>query len=173
MLTLPSEQICGFPMSQGHRVPDIEAVLGEIEAQIPHSMPANELVRIRDLFDDATFLSELKRLLVRLDNNPNEMVAVLNRLTRIMREAERMRDKRESERGLVGQMAVGGGTGLIIGGVVALLNPAIGFLALIAVGGGAVMGGAAWIGARRLDDERSAYKQIAERLSAILKVVEL
>ena len=110
---------------------------------------------------------------MRLDNNPDEKVAVLNRLTLIMREAERLRDKRESERGLVGQMAIGGGTGLIIGGVVALLNPAIGFLALIAVGGGAVMGGAAWMGIRRLDDERSAYKQLAERLSAILKVVEL
>jgi uncharacterized membrane protein HdeD (DUF308 family) len=69
-------------------------------------------------------------------------------------------------------MAVGGGTALIIGGVVALLNPAIAFLALVAVGGGAIMGGAAWIGVRRLDDERSAYKQIGERLSAILKVVE-
>lgn len=73
---------------------------------------------------------------------------------------------------MIGQMAVGAGTGLITGGVVALLNPAIGFLALIAVGGGAVMGGAAWIGMRRLDDERSVYRQIAERLSAILKAVK-
>jgi hypothetical protein len=160
-------------MSQSDPGPNIDAVLRQIETRIPHSMPANELVQIRDLFDDATFLPEVKKLLVRLDNNPEEKVAVLNRLTLIMREAERLRDKRESERGLVGQMAVGGGTGLIIGGVVALLNPAIGFLALVAVGGGAVMGGAAWIGVRRLDDERSSYKQIVERLSAILKVLEL
>lgn len=153
--------------------PDIDAVLRQIEARISHSMPAGEIVLIRDLFDDATFPPELKRLLLRLDNNPEEKVAVLNRLTLIMREAERLRDKRGSERGLIGQMAVGGGTGLIVGGVVALLNPAIGFLALIAVAGGAVMGGAAWIGARRLDDEQSAYKQIAERLAAILKAIEL
>jgi hypothetical protein len=65
---------------------------------------------------------------------------------------------------LIGQRAVGGGTALIFGGIISLLKPAIGFLALIAVGGGAMMGGAAWIGARRLDDERSAYRQIAEQL---------
>lgn len=161
-----------FPMSLGQPHPDIEATLGQIEVRVRHSMPSDELVQIRNLFDDATFLPELKKLLVRLDNKPEEKIAVLNRLTAIMRKAETLRDKRESERSLVGQMAVGGGTALIIGGVVSLLNPAIGFLALVAVGGGAIMGGAAWIGARRLDDERSAYKQIAERLSAILKVVE-
>jgi hypothetical protein len=160
-------------MSQTSQGPDVEAILRQIEARIPHSMPYGELVQIRDLFDDAAFLPELKKRLVRLDNNPAEKIGVLNRLTLIMSEAERLRDTRESERGLVGQMAVGGGTGLIIGGDVALLNPVIGFLALIAVGGGVVMGGAAWIGARRLDDERSAYKQIAERLSAVLKEVEL
>lgn len=159
-------------MSLGQPHPDIEATLGQIEVRVRHSMPSDELVQIRNLFDDATFLPELKKLLVRLDNKPEEKIAVLNRLTAIMRKAETLRDKRESERSLVGQMAVGGGTALIIGGVVSLLNPAIGFLALVAVGGGAIMGGAAWIGARRLDDERSAYKQIAERLSAILKVVE-
>lgn len=158
-------------MSLNHSRPDVEAVLRQIEVQIPHAMSADEFVRIRNLFDDATFLPELKKLLVRLDSNPDEKVAVLNRLTFIMREAETLRDRRESERGLIGQMAVGGGTALIIGGIISLLNPAIGFLALIAVGGGAMMGGAAWIGARRLDDERSAYRQIAERLSAILKVV--
>jgi hypothetical protein len=68
-------------------------------------------------------------------------------------------------------MAVGGGTSLIVGGIIALLNPAIHFLALFPVGGGVAMGVAAWIGVRRLDDDRSAYKQIAERLSTILKVV--
>jgi hypothetical protein len=97
-------------MSLNHSRPDVEAVLRQIEVQIPHAMSADEFVRIRNLFDDATFLPELKKLLVRLDSNPDEKVAVLNRLTFIMREAETLRDRRESERGLIGQMAVGGGT---------------------------------------------------------------
>lgn len=69
-------------------------------------------------------------------------------------------------------MGIGGGASLIVGGFVSLLNPAIGFLALVVMWGGAMTGGAAYIGARRLDDERSVYKQIAERLSAVLKAVE-
>lgn len=152
--------------------PDIEGILRRIEAQIPHAMPVEELAGIRDLFDDAAFLPALRKLLLRLDNLPEETVALLNRLTLIKREAERMRDTRESERSLIGQMALGGATGLIVGGVIAMLNPVVGLFGLVAVGGGAVMGGAAWIGARRLDNERSAYKQIAERLADILKAVE-
>lgn len=160
-------------MSGTGPTPDIDDVLRRIEKQISDPLPADELARIRELFDDATFLPELRKILLGLHNRPDDKVTVLNRLTKIMRQAEAMRDRRESERGLVGQMAIGGGTGLIVGGVIALLNPAIGLLALVAAGGGAVMGGAAWFGVRRLDDERTVYKQIAERLAIIVKAVEL
>jgi hypothetical protein len=64
MLTLWGVSGLRFPMSLNHSRPDIEAVLRQIEVQIPHAMSADELVRIRNLFDDATFLPELKKLLV-------------------------------------------------------------------------------------------------------------
>ena len=92
------------PMPQGRpQFPDIDAGLRQIEAEIVHPMPARDLIRIRNLFDDATFLPELKKLLLRLDNTPDYKTAVLARLTFIMREAEGLRDKRNenlSELGL-------------------------------------------------------------------------
>ena len=159
-------------MPPSHQEPDIAAVLRQIESKIRLSMPIEELLRIRDLLDDAAFLPDLKALLRQLGNNPEEKITLLNRLTLTMRETERLRDKRESWRSLIGQMALGGGTGLIIGGVVAFLNPVVGLLALIVAGGGALMGVTGWIAARRLDDQRSAYKQITDRVSAIIKAVD-
>jgi hypothetical protein len=66
-----------FPMSFGQSHPDIEATLGQIEVRIRHSMPGDELVQIRDLFDDATFLPEPKKLLVRRDNEPEKRIIIL------------------------------------------------------------------------------------------------
>jgi len=159
-------------MSSNEQGPDVAALLHEIAAKLRRSMPIEELLQIRDLLDDAAFLPQLKARLRQLDNSPEAKIALLNRLALTMRETERLRDRRESWRSLTGQMAVGGGTGIIIGGVVAFLNPAIGFLALIVAGGGALAGAAGWMIARRLDDQRSAYKQITERVSAIIKAVE-
>jgi hypothetical protein len=152
--------------------PDIKEVLATLLPLIGRSLPRSELVRIRRLFDDPTFLIALKKLLSRLHNDTDERVGIITSLTEILRSAEEFRDKRESQRGLIGQMAVGAASGLIVAGAVAMLNPAIGLFALAAIVGGAGIGGVGWTGARRLDDERSVYKQIADRLAVILKAVD-
>ena len=153
------------------KTPGIEEFLKTVEVKI-RSAPVGELTEIRDAFDDAAFLPGLKELLGRLHDSPEERIAVLNRLSFIMREAEMLRDRRESDRVLIGQIAVGGGTGLIVGGIVALLNPAFGSLGFIVVAAGMVMGGFGWGGISKLDDQKSAYRQIAEKLLDILKRLE-
>jgi len=125
-----------------------------VAAKMPAPAPVGELTEIRDAFDDAAFLPGLKELLGRLHDSPEERIAVLNRLSFIMREAEMLRDRRESDRVLIGQIAVGGGTGLIVGGIVALLNPAFGSLGFIVVAAGMVMGGFGWGGISKLDDQK-------------------
>jgi hypothetical protein len=68
---------------------------------------------------------------------------------------------------LVAQLAIGGGATLLIGSVIASLNPVIGVFALIPAVGGVVMSGAAWIGLRRVDKEKTLYRQIGDRLGEI------
>ncbi|HUB43689.1 MAG TPA: hypothetical protein VMB73_01770 [Acetobacteraceae bacterium] len=147
-------------MSSNEQGPDVAALLHEIAAKLRRSMPIEELLQIRDLLDDAAFLPQLKARLRQLDNSPEAKIALLNRLALTMRETERLRDRRESWRSLTGQMAVGGGTGIIIGGVVAFLNPAIGFLALIV----AYRSGGRRAGGRGRMDDRSAAGRPAQRL---------
>jgi hypothetical protein len=174
-----------MPLVPTNNNPDIATVIDQIAARLserdPHALTRNwrsrplqlsELIQIRNLFDDATFLPGLKKLLARLHNDPDKQIQLVNGITWLMRSFETLRDTKESQRQLMGLMAVGGSMSLVVGGILSLLNPAIGFLALVAVGGGGTMVGTGWIGARRLDDERSVCKQIADRLSTIQKAVE-
>jgi hypothetical protein len=149
---------------------DIEALLARVERDLGDEPSADGLRQIRSLFDDATFLTQLKDLLARRHNDP-QIYEIPNTIMRIMRRAEELRDERETDRGVVNSMALGGGTGLIVGGIVACLNPVIGLFAIIPAIGGLAMAGTSWMGVRRLDKERTLYRQIAERLAVIYKAI--
>ena len=60
----------------------------------------------------------------------------------------------------------------MFGSLLTALNPAVGLIALAPALGAAGIGGLAWFGVRRFDDEKTIYKQIGDRLSAIVKAIE-
>jgi hypothetical protein len=86
-----------------------------------------------------------------------------------MRDAEERRDRKEWHRSVVTTSALGGSASLIIGSIVASLNPVVALFAIVPLIGGIVIGGSAYFGASLLERERSLYKQIADRLAAIVK----
>jgi hypothetical protein len=145
---------------------DIEAVVTQIEKDLEGTSHPDKLRAIRDLLDDAAFLPQLRDLLARRHNDP-QSYEIPNAISRILRKVEELRDERETDRGLVAQLAIGGGATLLIGSVIASLNPVIGVFALIPAVGGVVMSGAAWIGLRRVDKEKTLYRQIGDRLGEI------
>ena len=157
-------------MSGNPSHPDIEAVLEQVETALSDRLGADELRAIRDLLDDAAFLPQLQALLARRHNDP-QIYGIPNTIARIMRKAEERRDEVETDRGWISTMAAGGGAALIVGSVIASLNPIVGVLALAAAAGGLAMAGTSWIGLRRLDKEKTIYRQIAERLAEVLKAV--
>lgn len=95
-----------------------------------------------------------------------------NRLRRIMPRTETLRDDLESQSKQISTIGVSGGVSFVVGATLATLNPAMGLISLVMLVGGAGFGGAGWIGARRLDRERTVYKQIAERMSEINKAID-
>ena len=159
-------------MSGSGLPPDILAAIGGIERTIDSgAASADQLRTILTLLDDVTLVPEIKALLARMNNQP-QVYEVPNTLTRTMRRAEELRDEREFRRSLATTMGAGGGTALLVGSLLACLNPVVGAIALIPAAGGAWVGFVAWAGGRRLDKERTLYRQIAERLAAVLKGVE-
>ncbi len=113
----------------------------------------------------------MRELLQRRHNDP-QIYEIPNTVVRIMRKVEEYRDEREFHRALVTTMAAGGGTALIVGSIMAGLNPLVGGFALVPAAVGVWSAGVAWIAGGRLDKERILYKQIAERLAAIIKAME-
>jgi hypothetical protein len=110
--------------------------------------------------------SAIKDELARSRSN-SQVYEIPNTITRIMRRAEELRDEQEFQRQVITTMGAGGGTSLLVGSLLACINPAMGAMALVPAFGGILVGFAAWVGGRRLDKERTFYRQIAERLAAI------
>ena len=61
---------------------------------------------------------------------------------------------------------------MIVGGIVAILNPLTGLLALIPVVGGVGILGVSCLGLIRVEDERIGYRQLAARLTEIHEGVQ-
>jgi hypothetical protein len=91
------------------------------------------------LLDDVTFIPELKKLLARQHNSP-QLYEIPNSIIDMQRKAEELQGRREFTRTAITTGGTGGGTALVVGGILACLNPAIGLIALIPVAGGAWMG---------------------------------
>jgi hypothetical protein len=157
-------------MSGGRTSPDLEEALKELDALFVEGMApsAGQLKRARDLLDDATFLPELKKLLERRHNDP-QVYEIPNTIIRIMRKAEELQGQREFTRNALTSAGIGGSTALVVGGILACLNPAIGLVVLIPAAGGAWMAIEGYMAGRKLELERVLYKQIAERLATISK----
>ena len=92
-------------------------------------------------------------------------------MSALIRLAEERRDQKETHRGWVKQIGLAGSGALVFGGILACLNPAIGVLAIIPVAGGIFVAGTSCFGMKRLVEERTLYKQLAERLSEIRKAM--
>jgi hypothetical protein len=148
----------------------IEETLDWIESDLSGTPSAEQLRAIRIILDDATFVPVLKEALKR-NIGHNSRFSIPNELSTLMRLAEERRDQKETHRGWVNQFGLAGSGALVFGGILACLNPIIGVLAIIPIAGGIFVAGTSCIGMRRLDEEKTLYKQLAERLSEIRKAI--
>jgi hypothetical protein len=159
-------------VSQNEPALDIVAVLRELESALRAGCTAGKLNELITLLDDATFLPELQRVMKTMHNQPAGLYEIPNAIKRCMRIAERRRDKNDTHARIIQATAIGGGSALIVGGIVATLNPVVGLLALVPVVGGMATLGVSCLGVSRVDDEKSGYKQLAERLAEIHKAIQ-
>ena len=146
----------------------IEKTLEWIRSNLDGTPSAEQLRAVRTILDDATFVPVLKEALKRRIGH-NSGISIPNELSALMRLAEERRDQKETHRGWVNQFGLAGSGALVFGGILACLNPAIGVLAIIPVAGGIFVAGTSCFGMKRLDEEKTLYKQLAERLSEIRK----
>jgi hypothetical protein len=148
----------------------IEKTLEWIRSNLDGTPSAEQLRAVRAILDDATFVPVLKEALKRRIGH-NSGISIPNELSALMRLAEERRDQKETHRGWVNQFGLAGSGALVFGGILACLNPAIGVLAIIPVAGGIFVAGTSCFGMKRLDEERTLYRQLAERLSEIRKAM--
>ena len=144
----------------------IEKTLDWIRSNLDGTPSAEQLRAIRTILDDATFVPVLKEALKRRIGR-NSGISIPNELSALMRLVEERRDKKETFRGWVNQFGLTGSGALVFGGILACLNPAIGILGIIPVA--AFSWSEHHVGVKRLDEEKTLYKQLPERLSEIRK----
>lgn len=89
-----------------------------------------------------------------------------------MRRAEERRDDKETTKLLIMTMAAGGGVALVVGSIVAAFALAVPAVARIPAFGGVWVGGLGYTAARRTDQERALYQQIADQLDNVVKTLE-
>ncbi len=156
-------------MSQSNTSSDIETALRELEEALRSGSRGGELDEFVTLLDDVAFAPQMQRATEIRRNEPLGAYEIPNRIKACMRLAERRRDESDTQGRLIQVGALGLGSALVVGGVVAALGAAAGLGGLIPALGGIAILGIASLGVTRAEALKSRYKQLAERLAELHK----